>query len=244
MSTGKWPAFAIVTWLLGALARSALATRRSAPLRFDAARATRDGDDLLARFADGATIDVAHLVTLMCTFSDNSASLWLQELCGGGEAVNAWLAARGFHQTQVHSRVPGHEAAWREWGWGQTTPREMARLVALIRARRAVAPAADVAMERALSRSFWTGEAIAPLPPHVHVLSKQGAVSASRSEVLLVDAPSGAYLFCVITRQQADTSFDQDNAGFVLLRDLSALTWDWFEPGSAASRPAPDARYW
>jgi beta-lactamase class A len=155
---------------------------------------------------------------------------------------DATRAARDGDRTQVHSRVPGHEAAWREWGWGQTTPREMAELLALIRARRAVSPAADVAMERALGRSFWTGEAIAPLPPEVPVLSKQGAVSASRSEVLLVDAPSGPYLFCAITRQQADTRYDHDHAGFVLLRDLSALAWDWFEPGSAAARPAPDVR--
>ncbi len=230
----------ILIALFERIERGELAFRQQ--LRFDATRATDDGDDLLARFADGETIDVAHLVALMCTFSDNSASLWLQELAGGGMAINGWLATHGFEQTRVNSRTAGREAEQQEWGWGQTTPREVARLLACIRARRAVSMAADLEMERALSRSFWTGEALSVLPPQVHALSKQGAVNRSRSEVLLVDARSGPYLFCAITKAQADTSWTHENAGFELLRDLSALTWRWFEPDTPQV-PVGDRRF-
>jgi beta-lactamase class A len=71
----------------------------------------------------------------------------------------------------------------------------------------------------------------------VQAASKQGAVDRSRSEVVLVNAPSGDYVFSVITRDQRDTTYAETNAGFVLLRRVSALLWRAFEPG----RPwAPD----
>ena len=74
------------------------------------------------------------------------------------------------------------------------------------------------------------GEALSAIPPDIAAASKQGAVNRSRSEVVLVGAPSGAYVFSVITKNQEDTSWDADNAGFVLLRDVSRLLWEHLEP--------------
>ncbi|MDP7608760.1 MAG: serine hydrolase, partial [Candidatus Marinimicrobia bacterium] len=65
--------------------------------------------------------------------------------------------------------------------------------------------------------------------PTVQVASKQGAVSQSRSEVVLVNAPSGDYVFCIITKNQTDTRYDQDNEGFILIRNISKLLWQHFE---------------
>ena len=144
-----------------------------------------------------------------------------------------------------NARTPGREADYDRWGWGQTTPREMARLVTLIRERKVVSPAASEEMYRTMTRSFWTGEALSQLPPTVQAASKQGAVDKSRSEVVLVNAPSGDYVFCLITRNQQDESWHPDNEGYVLLRRVSALLWRHFEPrhpwapaaGAAAFKP-------
>lgn len=190
----------------------------------------RDGDDLVARFEVGSTTQPAELAMLMCAFSDNSASVWCQELAGGGEEINRLLERAGFPATRVNSRVPGRESEYAAWGWGQTTPREMAELLTRIHARHALSPAADEEMLRLLSRSYWSDEALSAIPPEVHVASKQGALERSRSEVLLVDAPHGAYVLCVITKEQQDTSWDPDNEGFVLLRTLSRVVWEHFEP--------------
>jgi beta-lactamase class A len=198
------------------------------------------GEDLLARFQDGETIAVSELALLMCSLSDNTASLWCQELAGSGAAVNAWLERRGFAATRVNSHTGGREGEQRRNGWGQTTPRELAELLVAIRERRAVSPAADEEMERLLSRSAWTGEALSAIPPSVHVLSKQGAVSAARSEVLLVDGPSGSWVLCVMTRDQEDRSWRHGNEGFQLLRDVASAVWRRFEPGHPWS-PAPGA---
>lgn len=198
------------------------------------------GEDLLGSFADSSVVALGKVAMLMITTSDNTASLWLQHLVGTGAAVNDWLAAHGFAHTRVNSRTPGRRPAWERYGWGQTTPREMAELLVMIREGRAVSPAASEEMYRFLTRIYWNDEALSQLPPTVQAASKQGAVDRSRSEVVLVNAPHGDYVFCVITKNQEDTSWTPDNEGFRLLRSVSRLLWETFEPESTW-RPAPGA---
>jgi beta-lactamase class A len=189
-----------------------------------------EGEDILGSFKSGEPMRPSRLVMLMLTMSDNTASLWLQRLAGTGTAINDWLESHGAHATRVNSRTPGREDARRQYGWGQTTPREMAGLLAMIREGRAVSRGASEEMYRALTRSYWTGEALSQVPPWVQAASKQGAVDRSRSEVMLVNAPSGDYVFCVITKNQTDTTYAAANPGYVLLRNVSALLWRRFEP--------------
>ena len=68
----------------------------------------------------------------------------------------------------------------KKYGWGQTTPREIAMVLALIRDGKMISEAA--------------AEALSEIPPYVKVASKSGAVNASRSEVVLVNAPHGDYM--------------------------------------------------
>jgi len=203
----------------------------------------RDGEDLVSRFEVGAPTYPAELAMLMCSFSDNSASLWCQELAGGGGTINTWLAEAGFPATRVNSRVPGREADYRQWGWGQTTPREMTELLMRLHQRRALSPAADEEMLRLLSRAYWSGEALSALPPEVHAFSKQGAINRSRSEVLLVESSTGPYVLCVITKEQQDTSWEHGNEGFVLLRTLSRLVYEHFDPETRWQPPAGAERF-
>jgi beta-lactamase class A len=203
------------------------------------------GTDILGSFKDSATIEVSQLVMLMLTMSDNTASLWLQSLAGGGEVINQWLEQHGFEHTRMNSRTPGRRGDWERYGWGQTTPREMARLVTMIREGKAVSEAASEEMYRGLTRSYWNGQALAELPPWVQAASKQGAVDQSRSEVVLVNGPSGDYVFCAITKNLSDTTWAPGNQGWVFLRKVSALLWKTFEPrhpwapdpGAAALKP-------
>ena len=228
----------IMVGVFDAISRGRFAFTDTAPE--PRARAKYPEDDISAGLSDTARITVSRLVTLSLTYSDNSASLWLQQLAGGGAAINGWLEGQGFAVTRVNARTDGREADYDRWGWGQTTPREMAWLVTLIRQGRVVSPAASEEMYRTMTRSFWTGEALSRLPPTVQAASKQGAVDRSRSEVVLVNAPSGDYVFCVITKNQQDESWKPDNEGYLLLRRVSAALWKYFEPHHPWS-PAPGA---
>jgi beta-lactamase class A len=198
------------------------------------------GDDLVGALADSTKLPLSKLALLTITTSDNTAALWLQHLAGTGTTINAWLDAHGFRATRVNSRTPGREADRERLGWGQTTPHEMAELLVMIREGRAVSRAASEEMYRHLTRIHWTGEALSQLPPWVQAASKQGAVNRSRSEVVLVNAPSGDYVFCVITKEQADEGWEASNEGYVLLRRVSALLWEHFEPAHPW-RPAEGA---
>jgi beta-lactamase class A len=189
------------------------------------------GEDALGRFAPGEDITVRHLMTHMITFSDNHASLWLQAMAGGGIEINTWLDKHALNQTRVNSRTRGREQARLVYGWGQTTPKEMATLMLMIRQGKIVNPAISEVIYRHLTRSYWNGEALSQIPPTVQAASKQGAVDESRSEVVLVNAPHGDYVFCVITKNQQDTTWVKDNEGYRLIRGISALLWHYFEPG-------------
>ncbi len=201
------------------------------------------GEDALGRFAPGEDISVRHLMAQMITFSDNHASLWLQSMAGGGQAINEWLDQKGFHQTRVNSRTPGREE-WRNmYGWGQTTPKEMATLVWKIRKEEIFNPSISEAVYRHLTRIYWNGEALSQIPPTVQAASKQGAVDRSKSEVVLVNAPHGDYVFCVITKNQQDSLWTKENEGYRLIREVSALLWKYFEPGTPYHPPAVMEKY-
>ncbi|MBA2293192.1 MAG: serine hydrolase [Gemmatimonadales bacterium] len=202
-----------------------------------------DDDGLVNNLKPGTPVPLNQLTLMMITTSDNAASLWLQALVGGGAAVNEWLHANGFDSTRVNSRTPGRRPNWEVYGWGQTTPREIAELLARIRDGRAVSRPASFQMYRHLTRIHWNGEALSAIPPWVQVASKQGSVDRSRSEVALVNAPSGDYLFSVITRNQRDTTYAPTNQGYTLIRRVSALLWRRFEPGLPWTPPDGTAAY-
>lgn len=186
-------------------------------------------DDSLGVPRDGAKIPIARLTLQMITESNNTSSLWLQGLVGGA-TINQWLSQHGFDSTRVNSRVAGREEDRTKYGWGQTTPREMALLLVMIREGRAVSRGASEEMYRHLTRIYWTGQALSQLPPYVQAASKQGMVDRARSEAVLVNGPSGDYVFVVTTKNQEDTSYRDENEGYRLIRAVSAQLWREFEP--------------
>ena len=60
---------------------------------------------------------------------------------------------------------------------------------------------------------------------------------------MLVRAPRGDYVFCVITKDQQDESWGRDNEGFVLLRAVSAALWRRFAPERPFRPPTGSERF-
>jgi beta-lactamase class A len=201
------------------------------------------GEDLLGSFRNGEKIALSKVLMLMITTSDNTASLWCQSLAGTGSQINNWLAGNGLNSTRVNSRTPGREANRSRYGWGQTTPKEMAELVVRIREGRVISPRVSERIYRNLTHIYYDTEALSQIPPYVQAASKQGMVDQSRSEVVLVNAPHGDYVFCVITKNQKDESWTPQNEGYLLLRNVSALLWNYFEPESTW-KPAEKIEEW
>lgn len=189
-----------------------------------------EGVDILGSFKDNEKIELSKVLMLMLTTSDNTASLWLQSLAGTGTRINQILESLGFMHTRVNSRTPGRESNRSIYGWGQTTPREMATLFEKIYKKELFDDSSCIAMMRMLGRNYWDEEGLSQVPPTVEVFSKNGAVNASRSEVMLVNAPHHPYVFCIITKNNKDQSWSSSNEAWVLTRKLSKLLWQHFEP--------------
>ncbi len=184
------------------------------------------GSDILGSFKTGEKIELGKVIMLMLTMSDNTASLWLQNLAGTGSRINELLDSLGFKHTRVNSRTPGREEIRNRYGWGQTTPREMATLMERIVKGEIISDSMSQRMLRLLSRNFWDDNAISQVPPDVFVASKNGAVNRSRSEVLFVNGRGRRYIFCICTQNNKDESWNENNEAWALTRKISRLLWE------------------
>jgi beta-lactamase class A len=196
------------------------------------------GVDILGSFKQDEKIELSKVVMLMLTMSDNTASLWLQSLAGTGTRINAIMDSLGLPHTKVNSRTPGREAIRSVYGWGQTTPREMATLFERIYRGEVVSRAASEEMLRLLGREYWDEGAKSQVPPYVATFSKTGAVDQTRNEVVLVLGHKSRYVFSFFTKNNKDTTWNNNNEAWVLMRKISALLWEHFEPKDVWS-PAP-----
>ena len=189
-----------------------------------------EGSDILGSFKSGEKIALKKVIMLMLTTSDNTASLWLQSLAGTGIRINEIIDSLGLKNTRVNSRTPGRENNRTQYGWGQTTPFEMVRLFEMIYTNQVISAAACERMQRVLGRNFWDAEALSQIPPYVEVFSKNGAVIASRIEVLLVNARHNPYIFSIFTKNNKDITWGQTNEAWILTRKISKMLWEYFEP--------------
>jgi beta-lactamase class A len=186
------------------------------------------GEDILGSLKSNEKIQLGKVMMLMLTTSDNTASLWLQTLAGTGTRINELMDSLGLQSTRVNSRTPGRESNRTQYGWGQTSPREMATLMEKIVRKEVIGPAASEKMLRLLGRNYWDEVAISQIPTDVFVASKNGAVDASRSEVLFVNGKKCRYMFCICTKNNTDKSWKADNEAWVLTRKLSKLLWEYY----------------
>lgn len=198
-----------------------------------------EGSDILGSFKNGEKILLKKVMMLMLTTSDNTASLWLQSLAGKGTRINEILDSLGLIYTRVNSRTPGREDNRTQYGWGQTTPKEMGLIFEKIYRNEIFSAAACDRMMRSLGRNYWDlNEAISQIPPYIEVFSKNGCVNAVRSEVLLVNAPHNPYIFCIFTKNNKDIQWTHNNEAWTMARKISLMLWRYFEPKDKWEPPA------
>lgn len=201
------------------------------------------GSGIMQFFKDSTQTDLSTLIALMLSYSDNTTSLWNQALAGGGAEINELMAKLGYENTRVNSRTVGREGIREKYGWGQTTPHEIADIFIKLNNRELISPAASEQMFRLLSNTFYTDYAISGIPAGVNVASKQGMVNASRSEVFLVNSPQGDYVCAIFTNNNEDKSWDYENEAWVMTRKISNLIWNHFNPKKNYQQPDGVGKY-
>ena len=188
-----------------------------------------EGSDILGSFKSGEKIALKKLLMLMLTTSDNTASLWLQSLAGTGTRINTILDSLGFKDTRVNSRTPGRENNRTQYGWGQTTPREMGSIFEKIYRFEVFSHSASERMLRLLGRNFWDeNEGISVIPPTIEVFSKNGCVNASRSEAMIVNVPKNPFVFCIFTKNNKDIRWTNENEAWTMARKVAGYLYNYF----------------
>jgi beta-lactamase class A len=205
-------------------------------LKYDSSFTYKDsllyaGSDILGSFKSNEKIALKKIIMLMLTTSDNTASLWLQSIAGTGTRINQILDSLGMKDTRVNSRTTGRENNRTQYGWGQTTPREMGTIFEKIYNKEIFSATASERMMRCLGRNYWDeNEAISVIPPTIEVFSKNGCVNASRSEAMIVNAPNNPYVFCIFTKNNKDQQWNNNNEAWTMARKVSKLLWEYYEP--------------
>lgn len=184
-------------------------------------------DDITGSLQDSTQQTLSKLILLMLSVSDNTASLWLQKLANA-DSINQWLTQQDFTQTKINSRVAGREAARTVYGWGQTTPKEMALLLLKTVDGTLLPDSLTTLATRVLGRNYWDEQAISALPPNVFVASKNGCVNASRSEVLYVQAPKQPFVICICTKQNTDVSWGNNNQAWQLAIEITKRVYNHY----------------
>jgi beta-lactamase class A len=185
------------------------------------------GVDILGSFKNGEKIEMSKVIMLMLSMSDNTASLWLQRIAGTGTVINQLMDEYGFANTKVNSKTVGRETNRTQYGWGQTTPKEMAIVFEKMYKGELINDSLSKKMIRLLGRNYWDEEALSEIPATTFVASKSGAVDASRSEILLVMAKE-PYVFSVFTKNNKDKTWNSSNEAWELTRKLSKTVFYYY----------------
>ena len=188
------------------------------------------GSGVLQHLHPGMSLSVRDAAVLMTILSDNTATnLLLDRII----IRRVWqkMESLGLAHTKVHSKtflrissVAMDSSA--KYGFGVTTPNEMARLFELLANGRAVSPRADSAMieiladnqDMELMQRSIQGMAV----PH-----KTGATDSVRTECALFRLQTRV-VACALTKQNADTRWVVDNEAQVLLGKMGeAILRTW-----------------
>jgi beta-lactamase class A len=200
------------------------------------------GSGVLRGLGEGLSLSVADLIHLMIVLSDNTATNMLIERVGTAR-VNARLEAYGLADTKLFRPtfrdgrpdvLPDLE---REFGLGMTTPRDMAKLMALIAQGKAVNKEASEAMLATLRRQQDRAMIPRNLPADVQVGNKTGTDEEKhagsdgvkrhvRADAAIVTGPNVSYVVAIYARQIEDTRWGIDNDALVTGARVSRMIFD------------------
>ena len=200
------------------------------------------GSGILNGLSSGTTLKVRDLIHLMIVLSDNTATNLLVTKLGTAR-IDERLVGYGLKDTKIFrptfrdGKPDVFPELEREFGLGMATPREMARLMALIAEGRAVNKEASASMLSTLRRQQDRAMIPRLLPDGVQVGNKTGTDSeklpdaagrrgAIRADAGIVTGTGASYVIAIFTRRGADTRGGPDNAGVLAGARISRAVFD------------------
>jgi beta-lactamase class A len=209
------------------------------------------GSGVLNGMSPDLALEVRDLVHLMIVLSDNTATNVLVNRVGT-KRIDDRLVGLGLKETKIFrptfrdGKPDIHPELEKEFGLGMSTPREMARLMAMIARGKAVNREASHAMLATLRRQQDRAMLPRLLPPGIQTGNKTGTDSeklpdsaghrgAIRVDAAIIEGQGAHYVIAVFTRRGKDTQGGVDNAGVLLGARIARLVHDaWADKANAS----------
>ena len=189
---------------------------------------------LTTQFSPGASFSLRDSVRLMIAFSDNSATNLVVDQIGL-PATAKYMEELGCPNTKIHAKVFKRETSVfpersKQFGLGSTTANEMLRLLDLLHKRELVSPEASDAMKEHLLACDDKKKFPKFLPDGTKLAHKTGSVDAVRTDAGIIYSPAGPISLCVLTNENKDTRWAEDNAGDMLCANIAKAVYEHFNP--------------
>lgn len=198
---------------------------------------------LTSHFSPGTTISLRDALHLMIVYSDNTATnLVIGQV--GLPATAALMETLGCPNTKLHAQVFKSGTSIfpersQQYGLGSTTANEMVSLFEKLERKELFDDEASTEMLAHLFRCEDRGKFRRFLPT-AKIAHKTGSVDAVRCDAGIIVSPAGPLAVCVLTSENKDRGWGNENAAEVLCGRIAAAVYKHFNPVGAAEQPFPD----
>jgi microsomal dipeptidase-like Zn-dependent dipeptidase/beta-lactamase class A len=191
---------------------------------------------LTYHFSAGAQISLRDAIRLMIAYSDNTATnLVIDQI--GLPSTSAFMRQLGCPNTQLHAKVFRRDTSIapersQQFGLGSTTAGEMIRLLEMLATGELASADATQAMFDHLYACDDRTKFPRYLPTSTKVAHKTGAVAQSRTDAGILETDAGRILLCVLTDENEDKSWSDDNQANVFCSRIAQAVFEHFQPAT------------
>lgn len=197
---------------------------------------------LTEHFSDGAQISLRDAIHLMIVYSDNTATNLVVEQVGL-KPVAELMEKLGCPETKLNSLVFKRDTSIfpdrsKKYGLGSTTAADMITLLEKLKAGDLVSKDASKAM---LDHMYACDDKLKfrRYLPNAKIAHKSGSVNTTRCEAGVIEGEGGPIALCVMTNDNKDQSWGEDNAGEILCGRIAQLAFRHFNPdGEKGAKPS------
>jgi len=191
---------------------------------------------LTQHFSPGAKVKLRDAIRLMIVYSDNTATnLVLDQI--GIASVGKTMQKLGLPQTKINAKVFRRDtsidlAASRKFGLGSTTANETVQLYEMLYQDKLAGGNKKLCeeMRQHLYLCEDRNKLAKFLPDGTKFAHKGGAVSAVRTDAGVIETPTGPIAVCVLTANNRDKRWNDDNAGNRLCAAIGRTVFRHFNP--------------
>ena len=188
---------------------------------------------LTYHFSEGATFSLRDATRLMIVFSDNTATNMVLDHVGLA-STNKRLDEWGYTKTRLNAKVfLGGKTSLdpertKKFGLGSTTARETLLMLEKVHEGKVVSREVCDEMLGHMKKCDDKLKLKRFLPESLVVAHKSGTVSEARTDAGILYLPGGAVAICVLTSQNTDKTYKDNNAANVVIGRIAQQVVEHF----------------